>query len=250
MITLTYGQWWPGLKECKVQLDTLFKRLRRAYPKAGFIWRMEAQKRGAPHFHLLAINVKAMSSRLVAKMWGSITGRRCGGGVAEDLESSWRLRGRGVAVACVDEDGLYWSPICCCENVRSFNGVMWYAAKYCAKVTDCGFRPPEADGGPPLDSVSYFTTGRHWGITARDKLPWGKLIKVPLTSGPGVYDWKLVTRWRRMMRARVGVDCMTLISGCPDDWIEAWLFEGRRDWEFHRGRFFRGLPQLTRPVPF
>lgn len=54
--TLTYpGDWslWPDPEHWKRHLDSFGKRLLRRYPLAYAEWKLEPQKRGAPHFHLL-----------------------------------------------------------------------------------------------------------------------------------------------------------------------------------------------------
>lgn len=54
--TLTYpGEWsrWESPEAWKRHLDTFGKRLLRRYPTAYAEWKLEPQRRGAPHFHLL-----------------------------------------------------------------------------------------------------------------------------------------------------------------------------------------------------
>jgi hypothetical protein len=53
-VTLTYHHSWGELsKDWKADLDAFRKRLYRKYGEFPAIWRLEFQKRGAPHFHLL-----------------------------------------------------------------------------------------------------------------------------------------------------------------------------------------------------
>jgi len=54
MVTLTYPEKWPeDPRRWKRDLEVWWKRVERAFPDANFIWKLEFQKRGAPHFHLL-----------------------------------------------------------------------------------------------------------------------------------------------------------------------------------------------------
>src|SRR5271157_7616 len=52
-VTLTYPDKFPSARESKRHLDIFLKRIRRAFPVAGGIWKLEPQQRGAPHYHLL-----------------------------------------------------------------------------------------------------------------------------------------------------------------------------------------------------
>jgi hypothetical protein len=51
-ITLTYPAEFPPALDTKRHLKAFIKRLKRRYPELGYIWKLEKQKRGAPHYHL------------------------------------------------------------------------------------------------------------------------------------------------------------------------------------------------------
>ena len=53
LVTLTYGKDYPDDHETKKHLDVFLKRLRRKYKDFQYVWVIEKQKRGAPHFHIL-----------------------------------------------------------------------------------------------------------------------------------------------------------------------------------------------------
>ena len=53
LLTLTYGKDFPTDHISKKHLDTFLKRCRRKYPDFKYVWVIEKQKRGAPHFHIL-----------------------------------------------------------------------------------------------------------------------------------------------------------------------------------------------------
>lgn len=53
-VTLTYGRnWIDEPKLWKRHLSILLKRVRANYPKSSGLWRLEFQKRKAPHYHIL-----------------------------------------------------------------------------------------------------------------------------------------------------------------------------------------------------
>ena len=58
IVTLTYpNEYTHDSKQWKNDLENLFKRMVRLWPGAAFIWKLEPQKRGAPHFHLMVWGV-------------------------------------------------------------------------------------------------------------------------------------------------------------------------------------------------
>lgn len=71
MVTLTYGQQWPSDSQtCSKHRGTLIKALKRK--GIGGIWRLEFQKRGAPHLHLL-LN-KRVDVQYLRETWERIAG--------------------------------------------------------------------------------------------------------------------------------------------------------------------------------
>jgi hypothetical protein len=126
--TLTYGAEFPTDGETiKRHIDNFGKAFRRQYPDACFIWKLEAQERGAPHFHLLVLNQGYISHKWIAATWNRIVA-----GDEKHLKAGTEVR-----------------------RVRSWGGVISYAAKYIGK-----------SGGVELTGV-----GRHWGIVGRENLP-------------------------------------------------------------------------------
>ena len=108
-VTLTYpGQWDNNPKKWKRDLRVFWMRLNRALPGVGCIWKLEFQKRGAPHFHLL--------------VWGS--------GYAPLLINVSRIWYETVGSG--DERHLRAGSRV--EMVKSWRGVMAYASKYLGKV--------------------------------------------------------------------------------------------------------------------
>lgn len=105
--------------------------MQRKYGRLPMIWRLEFQRRGAPHFHLLAF-IEANPSDLyefVSESWYE----SCGEISPEHLRAGTRV-----------------------EALRSWRGLMAYAAKYMAK-------PEQFDAGAGI--------GRVWGVWFKDELP-------------------------------------------------------------------------------
>lgn len=72
-LTLTYHLDWdsePGV--WKSQLRLFIDGLLGLRPEAAVIWRLEFQNRGAPHWHLLVVNVSYLDQEWVSETWGRI----------------------------------------------------------------------------------------------------------------------------------------------------------------------------------
>lgn len=74
MVTLTYGNEYPKSgKVIKAQLRALFERMRRRkiLVTNSFVWWLEFQERGAPHFHM--VGTGWVPKEWLAKAWAEIT---------------------------------------------------------------------------------------------------------------------------------------------------------------------------------
>lgn len=128
-VTLTYpGQYPEEPQKWKRDLDTFKKALRRRYPAAWGPWKLEPQRRGAPHFHLLVFGVDRIGKAWLSNTWYRIVGS----GDERHLRA-------GTQVA----------------KIASWRGVTSYAAKYMGKELD--WLPAEWSEG----------VGRWWGIHNR-----------------------------------------------------------------------------------
>jgi hypothetical protein len=96
LVTLTYHETDPAPKEAKRHLDAFHKRFRRYCAKGnvvvGVIWRMEAQKRGTVHFHLMLFGTRYLSAEKASKWWHEVTD-----------ETSEQHRKSGVDIELVEE---------------------------------------------------------------------------------------------------------------------------------------------------
>lgn len=108
LVTLTYPAVYPdNPKIWKRHLDNFLKRLQRKYPNISGVWKLEPQKRGAPHFHLLVWGAPYLGLlHCVALMWFQVVGS----GDEKHLRAGTRV-----------------------EQVKSQRGVMFYASKYLGK---------------------------------------------------------------------------------------------------------------------
>jgi hypothetical protein len=140
-VTLTYpGEYPHEWQTWKRHIDTLCKRIARRYPSSGLVWRLEPQKRGAPHYHLLVWGVPSMLlfREWVAQAWYEVA-----------HNGDKHLGSAGTRT----------------ESVRSARGVMFYAGKYLAKLPEGASAEDWAAG-----------VGRWWGMRNPENIPWASRI--------------------------------------------------------------------------
>lgn len=107
-ITLTYPESWPDSGEVwKAHLKAFWKRIKRRYPRAACIWKLEAQKRGAPHYHLLTWGIPYESMYIISRLWYEVVGS----GDDKHLKAGTNV-----------------------QIVRDVKGTLLYAAKYLGKI--------------------------------------------------------------------------------------------------------------------
>jgi len=75
-VTLTYPNEFPtDYKEYKAHLRAFLKRLyRKAREELPVLWRLEFQKRGAPHFHLIVWGINRLDLQWLSQAWYSVVG--------------------------------------------------------------------------------------------------------------------------------------------------------------------------------
>ena len=183
-VTLTYPDEFPkDARVWKADLDyfnkLLDRKLRTTY---AAIWKMELEVRKsgevnagnvAPHFHLLLFcdRKAAELMHLVRDLWATAV-----------ASSDERHKKAGTSVS----------------QVRSWNGVISYAAKYMAKVEALKL---------PADGVPYYSTpGRMWGVWHREFLPI-ELYEVALTNTQAKRVRRTV---RKFTRQRSGAEYQSL----------------------------------------
>lgn len=142
-VTLTYpGEYPSSSDEWKRHLDNLARALGRVgCGRLGILWKLECQKRGAPHYHLLVWGVRNIRS---FRLW---------------LAETWyRIVGSG--------DPRHLRAGTSVERIKSHRSVMSYVAKYMSKLED-------GDG--------WDSPGRFWGIINRKAIPWAEILTADVT---------------------------------------------------------------------
>ena len=155
-ITLTYpAEFSNDPKSYKINLKAFVLKLRRAFPAISGFWKLEPQKRGAPHFHVLTTGQVDLIDLIVfvPQVWYEVVGSN------DPLHLAWHK-------------GLLGNKPCV-EKVESDEGVMWYASKYIGKTID----------ELPEDKTELWKKiGRYWGVFNRDLLPFAEEIRVSVTN--------------------------------------------------------------------
>lgn len=193
-ITLTYGQHFPTAKDSKRHLKMFIQRLKRKYPNVAGVWRIEFQKRHAPHYHLLLTNVKFIPKEEICSMWEEVIGQRF-----------------------VNQTGKTFTRV---ERIKSKKHALSYVSKYVGKVEK---RAQRVSG---FNSVSYQTAfGKHWGIVGREHLPFAieKVYVVECDSKTyrrfkAVFQWS--TKIDKIANFTVG---FTIFTERPKVWLELLL---------------------------
>lgn len=158
-VTLTYPAVWPGNpKIWKLQLKKFLKRLAYNYPGACGIWKLEPQRRGAPHFHLFVWGVSYEKLRAYCDLaWYEVVG-------SNDIK---HLKA-GVRV----------------EKLRSWKGARSYASKYFGKVID--------------ELPGWEEVGRYWGVFHREDLPLSKVTFYEIDQRTAFQLLRYMRRYGRM----------------------------------------------------
>lgn len=164
-VTMTYPDIFPDdLAKWKRDMDVFGKRLARAYPQAGFLWRIEfkerrsgeSQGRTAPHFHLLVYGAgyRDLLGWVPGAWWAVV-----GSGDRDHLRAGTRV-----------------------EHIYSWGGIMRYVGKYIAKE----------------DEYPDDWRGKAWGVIGRARLPWAVEVVISLAYDEAI---KLVRLGRKMIGA-------------------------------------------------
>jgi len=147
-ITLTY-RGYPSSERAKRDLHAFLQVVKRKFPQASGVWRVEYQKRGSLHYHFLMFNMGFWD-------W-------------EELLSTWkRISGQDICRVNI-------------QLVRSRRGVQSYVSKYIAKV-DKGTRKTFLVHAPYLHGGRKWRKGRYWGYHNKKCLPTGELVTGILTD--------------------------------------------------------------------
>lgn len=161
MLTLTYPADFPSDgKTVKSHLNTFLQALRRR-TKQPYLWFLEFQRRGAPHFHILSA-YRLPSPRNVVK--------RSNGASWETFkpDDDWAAQRWYEIVGSGDLN--HWRCGTSWEAIRSKDGGARYAVKYAYKLEQKSV--PE----------DYSNVGRMWGHSRDVKPPERPLTKLPVST--------------------------------------------------------------------
>ena len=139
MITLTYPASYPtDGKETKKHLNTFLTWLKRDTGGTSYLWFLEFQRRGAPHFHIL---ISAAMPRTAAN------------------KTAFRFRVSSTWYRAVNSgDARHLAAGCRTERIRNEDGARNYTVKYAFKMKQKAI-PPE-----------FRNVGRLWGAS-RNVMP-------------------------------------------------------------------------------
>lgn len=202
-ITLTYHDNMMDAKKAKRDLRAVQKRWYRRYGLLPILWKMEPQKRGAWHFHLIAWNMPYISLETVMMDWQSVTG--------DDTITQVKIE-----------------PIRTAKKARS------YTAKYCAKPIATNWANVILAAlmglsgwvivAITLDYVPNLAVlqkpGRFWGIENRKNLVWAVLKTVSVVLDSAFHDFKRAARRKWAGINTTGRAGFTLYAENPDRWID------------------------------
>jgi len=160
-ITLTYPKDWPAdSTEWKRHLDNFSKSVARFFPGSWFYWKLEPQRRGAPHYHLLGtIRFQGRLTEDAFKIWLSTTWYN----VVGSLDHKHLLAGTQYKII-----------------KDSFKQINHYVSKYLGKA---------------IESVDWENPGRFWGRVG--DIPSSPSLVVDLDQFQFVQVRRLIRRWMR-----------------------------------------------------
>lgn len=193
--TITYPKNFPSVERSKRDLKIFQQRLKRKFPQAGIIWKLEPQDRGAPHFHSIIWGVETRELLLwTVDNWYDIAG--------DGDENHWKFH-----------MGLLKDSKPCVTKVRSFRGVWSYAAKYLGKTFEV------AEWGNKW-------TGRYWGVINRENIPFGEVRTIE-TSMDAVVQCMRYQRRYMTMRKRKNLNSLKTFCNA-DQWISNLIDDQRQ----------------------
>jgi hypothetical protein len=160
--TLTYPSQFPtDSKVFKAHLRAFGERFRRAYPYAAFHWKLEFQKRDAPHFHPM--------------VWMLPTDRASVRAFRSWLKHAWfEIVG--------SNDPKHLAAGTQADVILSQFGIMRYVGPYIS----------DADQSRPGWEV-----GRYWGVVCRSNIPYAIAPQVTLSPAESLRVWRTARRYQR-----------------------------------------------------
>lgn len=169
-ITLTYKDVQTDGETAKVHLKRFMEYLQYHYPEMWCVWRLEPQKRGAIHFHLICGNLPYIDKAFIQVVWS-----RSSDQLPEEINFVESME--SLAKRCA------FTRI---EAIRSMRGVLSYASKYMTKVTS---GESEESGDESLGLTMCHIFGRHWGVYGRKNLPMAENHQFGIALPENLFKW-------------------------------------------------------------
>lgn len=143
-LTLTYPAEWTWDAELwKRHLKIFSQRFMRRFPTAGFIWKLEFQQRGAPHFHPFVWGIPESEG------WRAII---------DFISEAWfQVVGSG--------DQKHFIAGTRVEKLRSATAAIRYVSGYASKTDQ---------------TLVGKKVGRYWGVVGTENIPWGPAETIEL----------------------------------------------------------------------
>jgi hypothetical protein len=205
-LTLTYPAVWPAdFKTWKLHLKKFVQRLERAYGHLGIVWKLEPQRRGAPHFHLLVLVSPEMCSGLCAVGEKRYNDRRVTIWEGGQLRSFRRFCSQAWYEVVASEDLKHLAAGVSCEPMEEWSKVVAYAGKYLGK--GCDF--------VDVETGEMRQCGRFWAVRRRELWP----IRI-VTMTCSREDWIRARRVFRHYLEKKGRDLRGHTNGVPCfEWV-------------------------------
>jgi hypothetical protein len=212
-LTLTYpAEWTWDVKLWKRHLKVFSQRFERRFPTAGFIWKLEFQKRGAPHFHPFVWGIPESEGiraiiHFVSEAWFEVVG---------SADQKHCVAGTSV------------------EKIRTVMGAMRYVSGYASK----------SDQTLPGKKV-----GRYWGVVGRKNIPWGRPETIVLNHAQSKFVLRTVRRYMRSVNRQTRIRRVAKQIGFkPAELISfgGWFEPRKFDWGKRLRAAGRRMPQKLR----
>lgn len=134
-VTLTYPGRYPTERErYKRDIDVFIKRMKREFGDIAYMWRLEAQKRGAPHYHMIVYTPKPKKMEYT-KLWISYAWY-------EIVQQGWEVK--------MEEHLRVGTNVKVIDSMRK---ATVYVSKYMSKEQEDKLK----------DQGRYWATSRNWG---------------------------------------------------------------------------------------
>jgi hypothetical protein len=188
---LTYpNEWVFDPKLWKVHLRRFKMRFCRRWPDAGALWKLEKQKRGAPHFHLFVFGLSDYQKSALITWISDAWFWSVGSGDEKHFQA-------GTSV----------------ERLKSARAMVSYCAPYFSKE-DQSWQNGEL-------------VGRYWGFIQRDNLPYSSVEEIECDAVQGQFVKRVARRFVRSMNRQRRVRILAKTACLPVDVAAAEMLSGR-----------------------